>query len=164
MIRDYELYRKTILSTADDLKIIIKCHELLNSSFTNKLKERAKERIRLEKYRVKEIAGAKTKQGIYVRLLYKDVLDEIAKEEQRYKNEIIDELIKNYYVENYKNKNVIFKIKDELNIIKLIMEDIIGQRDYDEIKRKYFANKFRGGRNKYYKQNDKRLKQDGDTW
>lgn len=142
LIRDYELYKRTILSISDDVKLMIKCFEILNEDFTSELRRHAKDEIIKDEKKIRKMQYQAPQQGVFLRIKYKNVLDEIALKEDRYKNEIIDELLKNYYIINYDNRNRIYKIKNELNIFKIMLERMIGYETYKKMEKKYFADKF----------------------
>lgn len=152
LIRDYEMYRRTILSISDDVKLMIKCFEILNEDFTSELRRHAKDEIIKDEKKIRKMQYQAPQQGIFLRIKYKNVLDEIALKEDRYKSEIIDELLKNYYIVNYDNRNRIYKIKNELNIFKMMLERMIGYETYKKMEKKYFADKF--GRMKRRKEQD----------
>ncbi len=154
LIRDYELYRRTIFSISDDVKLMVKCFEMLNADFTEELSRHAKDEIIKDEKKIRKMQYQAPQQGVFLRIKYKNVLDEIASKEDKYKSEVIYELLKNYYIINYENRNRIYKIKNELNIFKIMLERMIGYEDYKKMEKKYFADKF--GRMKKRKEQDEK--------
>ncbi len=80
-----------------------------------------------------------------LRLKSSKLLVELSRRENRNKNEIVDELILNYYYVNFENKYVIYQIKDMLKIFKECLKSEMTARVFNKIERRYFANKFGSG-------------------
>lgn len=145
LIRDYELYKRTIFSMSDDVKVIIEALNLVSGYEIEKYKLQImkSENWSAKRKIPKEFRDDK-KQKL-LRLKTSRLLDELSRRENRNKNEIVDELILNYYYINFENKWVIYQIKDMLNIFKECLKAEMTSRVFNKIERRYFAEKYSTG-------------------
>ncbi|MFV0288479.1 MAG: hypothetical protein ACK5HR_03385 [Mycoplasmatales bacterium] len=141
-IKDYEVYKKTIYSIEDDVKVLLKVLDITSDYEVSKVKLELEEQyqVKSENRRVKKFGIDKKPQ--YLRLSTHEILNELAIKENRNKNEIVDELLLNYYYKTVDNKNIVYQIKDMLKVFQEISKRQLGDKVYNKIEKTYFRNKF----------------------